>query len=104
MNHPPLHQARRTPWKTQELKEHLANLVDQIADHDVCSVLDVVLELLGGEMETFLLFGRLGHLNTPRPDGKIAWAVLRQNSADPIVNQKLAEAVRGWLSFQPARS
>jgi hypothetical protein len=95
---PPLHQARLTPWKAADLKEHLAGIVDQIAEHDVCSVLDVVLELLGGELETFVLFGRLGHLDPPRPDGKIAWAVLRRNSADPAVNQKLVEAVRGWLS------
>ena len=95
---PPLHQARLQPWKTEELKMHLAGIVEKLSDHGDCSVLDVILELLGGELETFLLFGRLGHLDPPRPDGKIAWAILRQLSEDPDVNQRLTDAVHGWLA------
>jgi hypothetical protein len=93
----PLHQARLQPWKAQELKEHLAGIVDQIAEHETCLVLDVALELLSGELETLILFGRLGHLDPPRPDGKIVWGIMRRISEDPAVNESLTEAVRGWV-------
>ena len=96
-NRPPLHQARLQPWEPQELKDHLAGIVDQLTERKICSVLDVTLELLGGELETFLLFGRLGHLDPPRSDEKIMWGVLRRISEDPAVNGSLAEAVRGWV-------
>jgi hypothetical protein len=94
---PPRPKVGLVSWKTQELKEHLASTVDRYAEHGSCSVLDVVLELIGLEMETFLLFGRLGHLDPPRLDGKILWAILNRSSKDPIVNEKLSVAVREWL-------
>ena len=96
-NRPPLHQARLQPWKAEELKEHLAGIVDQLTAHGICSVLAVALELLSGELETLLLFGRLGHLDRPRPDGKIVWGIMRRISEDPAINESLTEAVRGWV-------
>jgi hypothetical protein len=96
-----LHQARLQPWTARELQDHLAAIVARRADADGnCSVLDVALELIGGELEAFLLFGRMGHLDPPRPDGKVAWAVLRQLSKDPNVNAKLPEVVASWLEKQ----
>ena len=43
-NRPPLHQARLQPWKAEELKEHLAGIVDQLTERKICSVLDVTLD------------------------------------------------------------
>jgi hypothetical protein len=95
----PLHQARLGPWPTDELKMHLASIVDALAENGDCSALSVVLELLGGELETFLLFGRLGHLDPPRPDRKIAWAICRRLSEDPDpdIEVSLRETVRKWV-------
>ena len=92
-----LHQARIDEWPTGELKAHLGEIVDALAERGACSVLDVMLELLGGELPTFLLVGRAGHLDPPRLDGKIAWATLTKFDDDPAVNEAMREAVRNWL-------
>jgi hypothetical protein len=101
-----LHQARLAPWSSEELKAHLAAVVDGVTaekDRD-CSPLDVALVLLSGELEAFVLFGRMGHLDPPRPDGKVPIAILRQQSADPAIDAKLRAAAKQWAVDQEGRS
>ena len=93
-----LHQARRKGWRTDELKAHLAEIVDALGENGECSPIDVLMELLGGEFPSFLLVAQAGHLDPPRLDGKVAWAVLRQLSKDRAINESLCDAVRGWLA------
>lgn len=93
----PLHRARAYPWEPDELKAHLAGIVDALAERGACSALEVMLELLEGELPTFLLFGRVGHLDPPRPDGKIAWGILRKLGEDPGIDASLRETVRKWI-------
>jgi hypothetical protein len=100
------HQARLKGWAPDELKAHLAAIVDGVAaekDRD-CSPLDVALQLFGGELEAFVLFGRVGHLDPPRPDGKVPIAILRQRSADPGIDAKLRDAAKQWAIDQEGRS
>lgn len=96
-----LHRARLGAWTPDELKAHLVGLVDDIAD---ASPLDVALELLGGELEAFVLFGRLGHLDPPQEDGKMPIAVLRRASDDPEVDAKIREAAKRWIVDQEGQS
>jgi hypothetical protein len=50
------------------------------------------------------LFGRMGHLDPPRPDGKVPIAILRQQSADPAIDAKLRAAAKQWAVDQEGRS
>ena len=87
--------------------EHLAALVVGIIankrDQDV-SPLDVALELLGGELEAFVLFGRMGHLDPPRPDGKVQIAILQHRSEDPEIDARIRDTAMKWARNQEARS
>lgn len=96
-----LHRARLGAWTPDELKAHLASIVDDLSE---ASPLDVALELLGGELEAFVLFGRMGHLDPPREDGKVSIAVLRRASDDPEVDAKIRETARQWIVDQEGRS
>lgn len=85
---------------------HLAAIVDGIAaskDREA-TPLDVALELLGGELEAFVLFGRMGHLDPPRSDGKVPIAILRRQSADPEIDARLRDAAKQWATDQEGRS
>jgi hypothetical protein len=93
-----LHQARLEGWSANEFKVHLAEIVDALAENGECSPISVLMELLSGEFPSFLLIAQAGHLDPPRPDGKVAWAVLRQRSEDRAINESLCDAVRGWLA------
>ena len=106
MKRPCLHQARLAPWSADELKAHLASIVDELSVEKDASPLAVMLELLGGEMEASVLFGRVGHLDPPRPDGKIPIGVLQHKSADPTIDARIRNTVRSWLADQepPATS
>jgi hypothetical protein len=98
----PLHQARLETWTTAELMAHLCVIVDTLAadnDHAV-SPLDVALELLSGELEAFVLIGRMGHLDPPREDGKVPIAILHRKSDDLEINARIREATQGWLADQ----
>lgn len=95
-----LHRARLEPWTADQLSVHVAAVVYGIArlrGGDV-SPLDVALELLGGELEAFVLFGRMGHLDPPRPDGKVPVAILRRRSEDPEIDAKIRETVLKWAT------
>jgi len=99
-----LHQPRLASWTSEELKAHLANLVDALAlEKAPVSPLDIALALLGGELEAFLLFGRMGHLDPPRPDG-VPIAILRCLSADPKIDEMIRRTAQKWLSAQEQRS
>jgi hypothetical protein len=95
-----LHQARVEAWTTDQLSVHVAAVVYGLARRgggDV-SPLDVALELLGGELEAFVLFGRVGHLDPPRPDGKVPVAVLRCRSEDPEIDAAIRETALKWAA------
>ncbi len=101
-----MHHARLAPWSQQELVERLTMIVVAIAarndDHTVAP-LDVALELLSGELEAFVLFGRTGHLDSPRPDGKLAVAILQRKSADPRIDEKIREVAQKWAALNSAK-
>lgn len=102
-----MHQARLTPWTPGELRAHLASIVDGLIAEkgpDDVSPLDVTLELLGGELEAFVLFGRMGHLDPPREDGKISIGILQRKSADPEVDVRIRETALTWATKQGSRS
>jgi hypothetical protein len=101
-----LHRARLGAWTADELKAHLASVVDGISAraNGAASPLDVALELLGGELEAFVLFGRLGHLDPPRPDGKVPIGILRRRSDDPQIDAKIRSAAKKWATEQEQRS
>ena len=107
MKHRDLHHARLAPWTPGELRAHLSSIVDGlIADEgpDDVSPLDVALELLGGELEAFVLFGRMGHLDPPRPDGKVPIGILQSRSDDPEIDAKIRETAKKWVTDQEGRS
>ena len=101
-----LHQARLEPWATAELMAQLCVIVDTLAaDKDrAVSPLDVALELLGGELEAFVLFGRMGHLDPPREDGKVPIGILQRQSKDPEIDVRIREAALKWATKQGSRS
>ena len=101
-----LHQARLEPWSPDELKVRLATIVDGLAADQKrpVSPLDVMLELLSGELEAFVLFGRMGHLDPPRPDGKVPIAILRRVSEDPEIDVRIRETAKKWATDQEGRS
>jgi hypothetical protein len=94
------------PWPTADLKAQLCAIVDGLVarKEDVVLPLDVVLKLLGGELEAFVLFGRMGHLDPPREDGKVPIAVLQRKSADPEIDARIRDTAKKWASDQEARS
>jgi hypothetical protein len=93
-----IHHACAGRWSTDEFKVHLAKIVDARARDGTCGALAVALDLLIGEFGTFLLFGRLGHLDPSGPDERIPWAVVSSAGAqDPDVDARLRSAVRDWL-------
>ena len=105
----PAHRARLEPWLTSELKAHLASIVDNLdrdrrGDKLTISPLDVALELLGGELEAFVLFARVGHLDPPRDDGKVPIGILRRLSDDPDIDAAIRETAKKWATEQEARS
>lgn len=102
-----VHDARIGTWERDELKTHLAALVDglgQKRNKEHVSPIDVALELLGGEMEAFVLFARLGHLDPPREDGKVPIGVLRHLSADPEIDVAIRKTAQKWAADQESRS
>ena len=110
MTKPHSHQARLDSWSTAELKAHLASIVDALDVEDrrgdklSVSPLDVALELLGGELEAFVLFARIGHLDPPREDGKVPIGILRRMSDDPEIDRALRDTAKKWASEQESRS
>jgi hypothetical protein len=101
------HQARIAPWTLGELRAHLSSIVDGIvADEgpDDVSPLDVALELLGGELEAFVLFGRMGHLDPPREDDKVPIAILQHKSEDPEIDARIRDTAKKWATEQEQRS
>jgi hypothetical protein len=84
----------------------LCVIVDALAADKGRSVspLDVALELLGGELEAFVLFGRMGHLDPPRADGKVPIAILRRMSEDPEIDAAIRETAQKWAVEQERRS
>lgn len=103
-----LHRARLGDWGPVELKAHLASIVDALnrksGRSSPASPIDIALELLGGELEAFVLFGRMGHLDPPRPDGQVEIAVLRQLSEDPEIDVSIRECAKKWVRDQESRS
>lgn len=100
-----LHQARLEPWSTADLMAQLCFLVDKIATQDrAVTPLAVALELLGGELEAFVLFGRAGHLDPPREDGKVPIAVLQHRSEDPKIDARIREVTKQWAIDEEKRS
>lgn len=92
-----LHQARLTSWTATELKTHLTHLIDKLAlEKDPVSPLDLAIELLGGELEAFVLFGRMGHLDPPRLDAKVPIAILQRVSEDPEIDACIRRTVQKW--------
>jgi hypothetical protein len=101
-----LHRARLGAWDPDELKARLVSIVDGISAREdgAVSPLDVALELLSGELEAFVLFGRVGHLDPPREDGRLPIAILRRTSDDPMIDVKIRETVKQWAVDQEGRS
>lgn len=107
-----MHHAQLRSWSPDELKVHLAKVVDALVasgefgapDAPDVSPLDVVLDLLGGELEAFVLFGRVGHLDPPREDGKVPIAVLQRRSEDPEIDARIRETAKKWVIEQEGRS
>jgi hypothetical protein len=62
------------------------------------SELEAALDVLGRECEAFVMFARVGHLDPPRPDGKVPVAILLHRSADPDVDDAIRETARRWLA------
>lgn len=100
-----LHQARLSPWTPEELKGHLATLVDEMGrEKDPVSPLDIALELIGGELEAFVLFGRMGHLDPPREDGRVPIAIAHHSSEDPEIDERIRRTAQKWIFEQERRS
>lgn len=101
-----LHRARLEEWTPDELKAHLATIVDAItAGKDrPASPLDIALELLGGELEAFVMFCRVGHLDPPMPDGQVRIGVLRQRSKDAEIDVRIRDTAKKWAIEQEERS
>jgi len=111
----PVHRARLESWSSDELKAHLAKVVDElVAERDARSLrefgapaispLDVALDLFGGELEAFVLFGRVGHLDPPREDDKVPIVALRRLSEDPEIDVTIRETAKKWVVEQERRS
>lgn len=102
------HRARLGDWGPVELKAHLASIVDALnrepGRKGPAGPLDVALELLGGELEAFVLFGRMGHLDPPRPDGEAQVAILQLHSEDPEIDARIREVAKKWALDQERRS
>lgn len=98
---------RLAPWMPEDLREHLCEVADRLVERregsDV-SPLDVALELLGDEVEAFVLFVRMGHLDPPRPDGSVPIGVLRRRSEDPEIDVRIRETAKKWAFEQEGRS
>lgn len=94
----PLHRARLAAWSADELKAHLAYIVDALsADKDLpASPLDVMLELLNGELDAFVLFGRMGHLDPLPVDGAMLIGILQRKSDDPAIDARICAVVKKW--------
>jgi len=100
-----LHPARLESWAPDELKERLAAIVDGIIGmNSTASPLDVALVLLGGELEAFVLFCRIGHLDPPREDGKVPIGILQCLSEDPKIDAKIRDVAKKWATEQEGRS
>lgn len=101
----PRHKARLKPWSPAELRSHLVAIVDgmSVERHDV-SPLDIALQLLGGELEAFVLFGRVGHLDPPREDGKVPIAILQHESDDPEIDARIRDVAKKWAAEQEKKS
>lgn len=100
-----LHKARLEPWSTAELMAHLCALVDTLAidkEDRTVSPLDVVLELLSGELEAFVLFARMGHLDPPREEVPIG--ILQRRSEDPEIDALIRDTAKKWAAKQESRS
>jgi hypothetical protein len=94
-----------SPWTSDELKVHLAALVDELSlEKYPVSPLDVAIELLGGELEAFVLFCRMGHLDPPRADGKTPIGILQCASEVPEIDGLIRETAQQWILEQEQRS
>ena len=103
----PFHRARVGAWTSSELRDQLTALMDHLDDergNGLVSPLDVALELLGGELEAFVLFGRMGHLDPPRPDGKVPIGILQRKSKDPEIDMRIRDTAKKWAADQEGRS
>jgi hypothetical protein len=84
------------------LRAQLSSIVDGLIAEkgpDAISPLDVVLELLG-----FVLFGRMGHFDPPREDGKVPIGILQRRSADPEIDAKIRATAKKCAIEQESRS
>lgn len=107
MTRRPFHRARRGSWSSGELRKQLTLIMDALDDDkgaDLVSPLDVALDLLGGELEAFVLFGRMGHLDPPRPDEKVPIARLQRKSADPGIDETILDAIKSWIARKEQQS
>jgi hypothetical protein len=103
----PFHRARNSAWTSSDLREQLTAIMDHLDDekgNGLVSPLDVALELLGGELEAFVLFGRLGHLDPTRPDGKVPIGVLQRQSSDPAIDVRIRDTAKKWAIEREGRS
>ncbi len=101
------HQARLGAWTSSELRAQLTAVMDNLDDekgNGLVSPLDVALELLGGELEAFVLFGRMGHLDPPRADDKVPIGILQRRSDDPEIDALIRETAKKWAAAQEERS
>ena len=97
-----LHQARVEAWSPDELTARLAAIVSAlVVKEGVISPLDVALDLLGGELEAFVLFGRVGHLDPARADGQVPIAILQCESDVPGIDAAIRETARQWACGAP---
>lgn len=97
-----LHQARHDAWSPDELKAHMVDLVNEISSFKgrPVSPLDVALELLSGELKSFVLFGHIGHLGPPLPDGKFQVGILEFGAKDSEVRATIRRVVQQWAAEQ----
>lgn len=98
--HQTLHQGRISSWTSDELKVHLAGIVEGLAQEGSVSPLEVALDLLGGELGAFVLFGHIGHLDPPRDDGTFLIGILRRLSEDAALDASIRRTAATWASEQ----
>lgn len=56
------------------------------------------LDVIARECEAFVMFVRVGHLDPPRPDGKVPVAIVAHRSSDPGIDDALRDTIQRWLS------
>lgn len=92
-------------WDAEELKAQLVAVVNAAAaEQPEVSALDVALALLRQELDAFVLFARMGHLDPPREDGKVPIAILQRRCTDPEIDAKIRDTAKQWAIEQEAKS